>query len=325
MFAKTTLAASAALSLMSGAAFAHATLEQSEAAIGSTTKITLRVPHGCDGEATNDVRIEIPDGFYNVKPMPKAGWSLSTETGAYDVPFNNHGTEMTEGVRVVTWSGGDLPDAYYDEFTLRGTVGPDEAAGKAMYFPAVQTCATGTADWTDTGGSGHDVPNPAPFLTLVAGEDDHGHHGHSHGAAEGDAASVGDLRITGASLQATAPNQPVAGGYMTVANTGETDDVLISVSSSVSRRGEVHEMSMDGDVMRMREVEGGLSIPAGETVTLEPGGLHIMLMDLEGPLSEGESAEVTLTFEEAGDVTLTLPIVSRQRGGHDGHGEHTHH
>ena len=102
MFIKTTLTAAAALFALSGAAFAHATLEQTEAAIGATTKITLRVPHGCSGEATNAVRIEIPEGFYAVKPMPKAGWEVSTESGAYETPYNNHGREMTEGVRAVT-------------------------------------------------------------------------------------------------------------------------------------------------------------------------------------------------------------------------------
>ncbi|SFQ67582.1 hypothetical protein SAMN05421853_1194 [Roseivivax halotolerans] len=326
MFIKTTLTAAAALFALSGAAFAHATLEQTEAAIGATTKVTLRVPHGCSGEATNAVRIEIPEGFYAVKPMPKAGWEVSTESGAYETPYNNHGREMTEGVRAVTWSGGDLPDDFYDEFTIRGAVGPQLAAGEALYFPAVQTCANVTADWTDTSGS-RDVPNPAPSLMLVSTDGGHG-HGHAHG--HGDAAmqadttvTLGDLEIAAPFARATLPNQPVAGGFMTVTNTGETDDTLISASSAAAGRMEVHEMAMDGDVMRMRELEDGLPIPAGETVTLEPGGYHVMFMDLSAPLSEGDSAEVTLTFEKAGEVTVTMPIVTRDAGGaaHD-HGGH---
>ncbi|ETX16269.1 signal peptide protein [Roseivivax halodurans JCM 10272] len=323
MFTKTTLTAAAALFVLSGTAFAHATLEQKEAAIGATTKVTLRVPHGCNGEATNAVRIQIPEGFYAVKPMPKAGWDLSTETGTYETPYDNHGTEVTEGVRAVTWSGGDLPDGHYDEFTIRGSVGPQLSADEALYFPSVQSCSNGMADWTDTSGS-HDVPNPAPSLTLVAGDSAHAHGHGDAGMTTGAAVTLGDLEIAGPFARATLPNQPVAGGFMTVTNTGETDDTLIAASSPAAGRMEVHEMAMDGDVMRMRELEDGLPIPAGETVSLEPGGYHVMFMDLSGPLAEGDTAEVTLTFEKAGEVTVTMPVVARDAAGmdHADHGSH---
>lgn len=318
-FTNTTSLAALCLSLIAGTAHAHATLEQSEAAVGATTKITLRVPHGCAGEATNQVRIDIPEGFYAVKPMPKAGWELTTETGPYAAPYENHGTEMTEGVRAVIWSGGDLPDAFYDEFTVRGTVGPDAQAGEAMYFPSLQTCANGTADWTDTSGS-HDVSNPAPSVTLTAAMD-HG-HGHGHGAMAG-ATTVGALKITDPFVRATLPNQPVAGGFVTVTNTGDSDDVLVGASSEVAGRVEVHEMAMADGVMKMRALDDGLPLPAGETVTLAPGGYHIMFMDLVGPLTDGQTATVTLTFRDAGDVTLDMPV--KAAGGHGaqaGHGEH---
>jgi copper(I)-binding protein len=89
---------------------------------------------------------------------------------------------------------------------------------------------------------------------------------------------------------------------------------------------EVHEMVLHGDVMRMRELEGGLPIPAGETVALQPGGYHVMFMDLAGPFEAGQSVEVTLTFEKAGDLTLTMPVVPRGGAGmgHGGHGGMTH-
>ncbi|WP_254695399.1 DUF1775 domain-containing protein [Oceanicola sp. D3] len=318
-----TIRAAFALCLAAGAADAHATLEQKEAAIGATTKITLRVPHGCDGEATHTVRVEIPEGFYAVKPMPKAGWALEVETGAYETPYDNHGTEMTEGVRAVTWSGGDLPDAFYDEFTLRGAVGPQMEAGEVLFFPAVQTCANGTAEWTDTSGS-HDVSGPAPKLTLVAGD---GGHGHAHGAAE--KVTLGALEITAPAAAATLPNQPVAGGFMTITNTGNVDDVLIGARSEAAGRMEVHEMAMEGDVMKMRQLADGLPIPAGETVALEPGGYHIMFMELAGPMVAGEEAEVVLVFEKAGEVAVTFPVKPRDEiggsGGHGGHGDHAGH
>ena len=295
---------------------AHATLEQAEAAIGATAKFTLRVPHGCAGEATEEVRIEIPDGVYNVKPMPKAGWDLATETGAYAEPYDNHGREMTEGVRAVIWSGGRLEDGWYDEFTFRGAVGPQMAAGTVLRFPALQTCATGTADWTDTSGA-QGVPNPAPALTLVAATE----AGHGHAPrAEGGSAALGALRIEDGFVRATLPNQPVAGAFLTVTNDGPGDDRLIAVASPAAGRMEIHEMAMDGDVMRMREIPGGLTIPAGGSAVLEPGATHLMLMDLSGPLEAGSTAEVTLTFETAGDVTLTLPVLAR--GGEESHAGH---
>ncbi|MBT8458589.1 MAG: copper chaperone PCu(A)C [Boseongicola sp.] len=131
-----------------------------------------------------------------------------------------------------------------------------------------------------------------------------------------------DLRIGDPFARATLPNQPVAGGFMMITNTGETDETLVAARSPAAARMEVHEMAMDGDVMRMREVEGGLKIPAGQTVSLEPGGYHIMFMDLAGPLIEGSETEVTLTFTKAGEITFAMPVVSRGNGGmaHGGHG-----
>ena len=312
-YTNTTLASLVSLGMLAGSAHAHATLEQTEAAAGATTKITLRVPHGCADEATHTVRIDIPEGFYAVKPMPKAGWTLETETGTYARPYDNHGTEMTEGVRAVIWSGGDLPDAYYDEFTLRGTVGPDAAPGEMMYFPALQTCATGTADWTDTSGA-HGVANPAPGISITAGSAAHGHGAMA--MPDRTVTTLGDLELSAPFARATLPNQPVGGGFLTITNAGDSDDTLIAARSDAAARTEIHEMAMQGDVMKMRELESGLSIPAGETVTLEPGGYHLMFTELAGPLAEGDKAEVTLIFEKAGEVTLTMPVLARDNDAH---------
>ncbi|MAY86173.1 MAG: hypothetical protein CML02_05565 [Pseudooceanicola sp.] len=311
-----------AMAALATTASAHATFEQKEVVAGETVKVTLRVPHGCQGEATHTVHIALPDGFYAAKPMPKAGWKLTTETGAYATPYNNHGSEMTEGLREITWSGGDLPDAWYDEFTVRGTFGPDVAPGTVLYFPAVQTCANGTADWTDTSGS-HDNPNPAPKVTVVAGGKGHGHGDGAKADHAMGAVTVGALEIAGGFSRATLPNAPVGGGFMTITNTGATDDRLIGAASSVAGHMEVHEMAMDGDVMRMRELADGLPIPAGETVELKPGGFHIMFMELQEPLVEGEVVTVTLTFETAGEVEVPLMIGKMNAKGHD-HGSMDH-
>lgn len=140
--------------------------------------------------------------------------------------------------------------------------------------------------------------------------------GHSDAAAKGDHATVtaGDLLISDFWVRAPLPNQPVAGGYLTVENSGDAGDRILSVASSVSGRAEIHEMSMQGDVMQMRPMPDGLSIPAGETVSLEPGGYHLMFMDLDGALEAGDTIDVTLTFEKAGAVDLALPVRASQDG-----------
>ncbi len=134
--------------------------------------------------------------------------------------------------------------------------------------------------------------------------------------------TLGALELTAPFARATLPNQPVAGGFLTITNTGDSDDTLVAVRSDAASRMEVHEMAMDGDVMKMRELEQGLPIPAGETVILKPGGFHIMFMDLAGPMAEGDSTEVTLVFANAGEVTLTMPIVARDGAGPGGHADH---
>jgi len=121
---------------------------------------------------------------------------------------------------------------------------------------------------------------------------------------------LGDINISLPFTRATLPNAPVGGGFMTIENTGAEADRLISVTSSVAKDAQIHEMGMEGDVMRMRELPDGLEIPAGQTVVLSPGGFHIMLMDLNQPFVEGETVTVTLTFEKAGTVDVPLPVMA---------------
>ena len=133
----------------------------------------------------------------------------------------------------------------------------------------------------------------------------------------GPVVTVGDLELSGAFTRDTLPNAPVGGGYLTITNKGDTDDRLIAVSTPVAGTSQIHEMKMDGDVMKMNALPDGLVIPAGSTVKLEPGGYHLMFMDLKGPLVEGESIAVTLTFEKSGTVELQVPIGSPAAKGSD--------
>lgn len=130
------------------------------------------------------------------------------------------------------------------------------------------------------------------------------------GGASAHGYKAGALRIGHPWSRATPANAPVAGGYMTIENTGDADDRLVAVSAEIAPRGEIHEMKMEGDVMKMNALPEGLTIPAGGTVKLEPGGYHLMFMDLGGPFVEGTSVTVTLTFEKAGAVEVQLPVGS---------------
>ena len=119
---------------------------------------------------------------------------------------------------------------------------------------------------------------------------------------------LGPINISLPFTRATLPNAPVAGGFLTIENTGTEPDRLVSATSDIAGETQIHEMAMQGDVMKMRQLADGLEIPAGETVVLAPGGFHIMFMGLKQALVEGETITVTLTFEKAGTVDVVLPI-----------------
>lgn len=153
-----------ALTLSSGAQ-AHIVLQEKQAQAGATYRAVLVVGHGCGGEATTSIRVRIPEGFYNVKPMQKAGWKIDTVIGEYDKPYSSHGNELTEGVKEISWSGGSLPDDFFDEFAFRGTFDSDAKEGTRIFFPVIQSCGDTEDAWIDQSGD-HDVEFPAPSVTL---------------------------------------------------------------------------------------------------------------------------------------------------------------
>jgi periplasmic copper chaperone A len=143
-------------------------------------------------------------------------------------------------------------------------------------------------------------------------------------AAQAHEYRLGDLQIDHPWTRATPPGAPVAGGYLAITNTGATPDRLVSASFSASGRVEIHEMKMEGDVMKMAELPGGLAIPPGATVKLEPGGLHLMFMELKEPLAEGAKIKAQLVFEKAGtiDVEFAVEKLGAKAQDHKAHGEH---
>ncbi|NEI73791.1 copper uptake system-associated protein [Rhizobium lusitanum] len=121
---------------------------------------------------------------------------------------------------------------------------------------------------------------------------------------------IGSLIISAPYVRAMVPGAPVGGGYLTIANAGDSDDRLVAVSSPRAATVQIHEMKMDNDVMIMRELPDGLSIPAGKTVELKPGGYHVMFMKVAEPFLQGQIVRTTLKFEKAGAVEVDFPVGS---------------
>ncbi len=129
----------------------------------------LRVGQGCEGAATTAIRVHIPDGVITAKPMPKPGWTIETTTGVYVEPVELHGETLTEGVREISWSGGELPDDWYDEFTFRARL-TDGLAGQTVYFPVIQECGDAVTRWIEIPAEGQveEPEEPAPALRVTA-------------------------------------------------------------------------------------------------------------------------------------------------------------
>ncbi|MGV3489783.1 MAG: copper chaperone PCu(A)C [Devosia sp.] len=146
------------------------------------------------------------------------------------------------------------------------------------------------------------------------------HMGMNHdGCPAGQTFTAGDLTISGGFSRATLPRAKVGGGYLTIVNAGATADRLVGGSSENARAVEIHEMKMEGDMMKMAKLPDGLEIPAGGTVELTPGGFHLMLLDIIQPLVAGECIEVTLQFEAAGAVPVQLNVGEINASAPEGH------
>lgn len=126
-------------------------------------------------------------------------------------------------------------------------------------------------------------------------------------AALADTATVGRVEVVQPYARATATGQAMSSAYLGIRNGGVNGDRLVSVSTPVASAVEMHSMSMDGNVMRMRQIDG-IDLPAGQAVELKPGGLHLMLMGLKQPLAVGSRFEMTLVFEKAGPLKLQVEV-----------------
>jgi len=141
-------------------------------------------------------------------------------------------------------------------------------------------------------------------------------------AAQAHSFKVGELKIGHPYARATVAGQPTGGGYLVLENHGTAGDRLVSASAQVSARVELHSMSMEGDVMRMRQVDA-IELPAGGTVELRPGGMHLMFVELKAPLKAGDKFPLVLRFEKAGEVTVTVNVEAPKADATPAH-EHKH-
>ncbi len=132
---------------------------------------------------------------------------------------------------------------------------------------------------------------------------------------------LGEIDIGHPHARPTVAGQPMGGGYLMLDNKGR-DDKLVSASAAISASVELHSMSMEGDVMRMRQVDT-IALPTGTKVELKPGGYHLMFVGLKAPLKAGDKFPMKLKFEKAGEVEVTVNVEVPKAGG-DATVEHKH-
>jgi copper(I)-binding protein len=285
------------LAFASTAAFAHVSLQEPRAEAGSTYNAVLRVGHGCDGAATTALTVQLPSGFKDVRPAPKDGWTASVKSGA------------------VTWTAGKdaaLPSGQKGEFVLAGAL--PRTAGP-LWFKVMQQCGDARMDWAQvpaTGTSTDGLKTPAVLLEVLSPRD------------------FAQLKmlptVEGAWVRSSVTGQQGTGAFMKI--TAKEPMQLVGVSTPVAGTAEVHEMKMDGQVMRMRPVPV-LDLPAGQAVELKPGGYHLMLQDLKQPLQKDSTVPMTLLLRNAkgeeSKLELKLPVATQAPGtAAGGAPEHVH-
>lgn len=266
-------AAAAAFFAFSAPAFAHVGLVQSEAQPGQHWESAFRIGHGCDQAPTIRVAAEFPVALGAPKPLAKAGWQ----------------TEVRG--QTIIWSGGSLPDGERGDFGFTAELAKDAPLG-GLPIPVVQTCEKGESRWVEIAASGQDphaLKSPAPVLKI----------------AQNVTVSVQEPW-----LRATPKGAKVAGGFGLVVNQSGADRLVSAAFPSVAGKTEIHEMVVANGMMTMRPLPNGIDIPTGGKIELKPGSFHLMLMDLKGPLTEGQTIEGTLVFEKAGPVTVSFPVMA---------------
>ena len=268
-------------------ALGHVSLDEPRAEQGGAYQGVLRVGHGCDGAATQAVTVQIPQGFRGAKPLPKPGWVATAEGQA--LTWTATGKESM------------LPSTQRGEFALSGTA---PAAAGPLWFKVVQVCEQGRLEWSEIPAQGTATTGmkaPAVLLEVMSARE---------------IAQARLLpRVEGAWVRSTVPGQQGTGAFMKL--TAKEAVQLVGVSTPVAGTSEVHEMKMEGDVMRMRAVPK-VDLAPGQPFDLKPGGFHLMLQDLKQPLVAGGTVPLTLLFRDAKGVEskleLKVPVAAHAPG-----------
>jgi copper(I)-binding protein len=259
--------------LCSSAALAHVTLPAGGASAGSEYDAAFRVGHACtDAKATTGMRVRLPAGFTLIQAQARPGWTLAATP--------------TEVAWTADSAQAALPAAERAEFIVRGKL--TDKPGP-LYFQVLQRCDVGSADWAQlpAAGSTDKLALPAARLDVLP-------------------AGVAAVEVRDAWVRQTVPGQSGTGAFMKLS--APSGARLVGASTPAAGVAEVHEMKLDGDTMKMREVAAGVVLPPRQTVELKPSGLHLMLMDLKQPLPKGGSIPLTLRFEDAKGAPSTLKL-----------------
>ncbi len=159
-------------------ASAHVEMTADSTAAGSTTLVRVSFSHGCDGSATTEIAIQIPEQITTVRPGMNYGWTVEKVTEDAGTPAtpaaDGHGDATSRVSEVVYTAKEPVPDGFYDELVLQVAL-PDEAEGDMLYFPVIQTCEEGETAWVqipDAGQDSEEMESPAPSITITAPEPD---------------------------------------------------------------------------------------------------------------------------------------------------------
>jgi copper(I)-binding protein len=274
------------LSLCTGAAMAHVSLDAPRGEAGSRYQGVLRVGHGCDGAATTAIDVRLPSGVSDVHAAAKPGWKLVQTRGE------------------ILWtadSGHALPAKEKGEFPIDMQL-PKQAG--PLWLKVLQRCEGGAMDWADVpaqGTSTEGMKTPAVLLEAMS---------------PADFAAYKMLpSVEGGWVRAAVPGQQATGAFMRI--TAKEPMQLVGASTPVAGIADVHEMKMEGDVMHMRPA-GAIELPVGRAMELKPGGYHVMLQDLKKPLESGSTVPITLVFRDArgkeSRLELKLPVALQAPG-----------
>jgi copper(I)-binding protein len=276
-----------ALALLAAAAapagaWAHVTLPPGGASAGDSYAAAFRVGHACSGaRSTTGITVRVPEGFSVQKAEPRPGWTLTTAPGS------------------VSWRADSarsaLPAAERAEFVVQGML---TSKPGTLWFQVLQSCDVGSADWAEVPAAATDKPAfPAVRLDVLP-------------------PGVAAVDVRDPWVRFAVKGQSGTGAFMTL--TAPSGARLTGASTPVAGRAEIHEMKMEGDVMRMRPVAGGIELPPRQPVELKSGGYHLMLTELKKPLVAGETVPLTLEFVDragrTGVARLDVPVRAAAAG-----------